>query len=199
MKLYNHFLVLGILGAAGRLLLALPKQPARPARIVEAVLAGNNTVYQNTTQALRSNKIPASVFQLKNLRTLSIKGMDCDYGDHNTCWMISEIPAQIVQLQQLERLYLPVNALTMIPAELGSLPKLKCLDLSDNPGLSAVDNVTKIQGLEQLYLYGCALTSLPKNVGALKKLKKLGLTGNNLPGAEQVRIKRVLPNCEIIL
>jgi len=89
--------------------------------------------------------------------------------------------------------------LTMIPAELGSLPKLKCLDLSDNPGLSAVDNVTKIQGLEQLYLYGCALTSLPKNIGTLKKLKKLGLTGNNLPGAEQVRIKRALPNCEIIL
>jgi hypothetical protein len=194
MRQYHYFLILGVLGVVGGLLFALLRQLIHS----EGALVANDIVYKNTTQALRSNEIPAAVFQLKNLRMLSIKGMDCDYIGNDSCWMLHEIPPSIGQLQQLEQLYLPVNALTMIPPEVGSLSKLKSLDLSDNPGLTAVDNVTKIQSLEQLYLYGCALTSLPKNIGTLKKLKRLGLTGNNLPDSEQVRIRRALPNCEII-
>lgn len=195
---YKSFLLAGAIIYAGLAAFAIAKQPAGPPRPAEIAQVRSDVVYQNTTRQLRSNKIPAQIFQLSNLRTLSIQGMDCDYGSSNNCWAISEIPPQIIQLQQLEQLYLPVNSLTTIPLELSDLPKLKCLDLSDNPGLATIDNVTKIQSLEQLYLSGCSLTSLPKNIGALKKLKRLGLTGNALSGTEQVRIKRALPNCKII-
>src|SRR5215204_4446108 len=70
-----------------------------------------DTVYSGSTRQFRSNKIPDSVFHMTNLRRLEIAGEDCDWRlfdkdghDITQCWMITEIPAQIKNLQKLTTL-----------------------------------------------------------------------------------------------
>jgi len=156
------------------------------------------TVYVTSTYKLRSRDIPEKVFQMINLKQLSIQGMDCDYGDTTTCWMIQEIPKQISNLKKLEILQLNVNAIRTVPKEIGDLKNLKTLDLTDNSALSDIEVVTNLTNLETLALFGCGFTKLPTDIEQLKKLKYLGLTGNNIDNVELDRIKKALPTCNII-
>ncbi len=156
-----------------------------------------DTSYHISTKEIKSNKIPDSVFNMPNLLTLNIKGMDCDYGNHDSCFMIGEIPANIKNLTALTSLSLTVNAIHSVPIEIAELKHLKSIDLTDNAGLNNIDNIEKLDSLEYLYLYGCGLTKLPVNIGNLHHLKELALTGNNIDAAEQTRIKKALPNCII--
>ena len=156
-----------------------------------------DTTYVASTQLLKSDKIPDSVFQMTNLRHLAINGMDCDHSDRTSCWMISEIPIEIKNLQNLTTLRLTLNAIKTIPNELTQLSHLRLIDLTDNAGLFEIDNISKIGSLEFLYLYGCGLTKLPNDIGNLTNLKELGLVGNSFDKTEQTRIKKALPNCNI--
>jgi Leucine-rich repeat (LRR) protein len=157
----------------------------------------SDTTYTTSTQQLKSDRIPDSVFRLTELRHLSINGMDCDYGDRTNCWMIKEISADIKNLKSLTTLRLTLNAIKAIPNELAELKNLTLIDLTDNPALTNINCLTQLANLQYLYLYGCGLTKLPDNIGDLKNLKALGLVGNHLDKAEQARIKKALPNCDI--
>src|SRR5687767_8327656 len=137
-----------------------------------------DTICTTSTYRLKSDKIPDSVFKMKDLMHLSISGMDCDYGDDKNCWIIKEIPAEIKNLKNLKTLRLTLNAFRVIPKELAELPNLILLDLTDNAGFTNVEGLSTIQNLQYLYLYGCGLRQLPKNIGDLKNLKELGLVGN---------------------
>ncbi len=167
------------------------------AKISHVGTVNGDTTFSTSTQQLKSDKIPDSVFQMTNLRHLSINGMDCDYGDKTNCWMIKEIPSDIKNLKNLTTLSLTLNAITTIPNELTDLNNLTLIDLTDNAGLTNINSLTKLPNLQYLYLYGCGLTELPDNIGDLKNLKELGLVGNHLDKAEQTRIKKALPNCII--
>jgi hypothetical protein len=162
------------------------------------IKSDTSTIFSSSTTKLKSNHIPDSIFQMTNLKHISIQGMDCDYSNRANCWMISEIPPQIKNLKNLESIHLNVNAISKIPIELAELDKLNSFDLSDNTGLSDISNLSKLKNLERLGLFGCNLTNLPADIGELKKLKYLGLTGNNIDPVELKRIKKVLPNCKII-
>ncbi|MDB5256168.1 MAG: disease resistance protein TAO1-like isoform [Chitinophagaceae bacterium] len=162
-------------------------------------------VYHSTTAELKSDKIPAYVFEMTELTDLSIQGMDCDYrvsddqgNDITQCWMIYEIPPEIKRLKHLESLRLNVNAITKLPPEIGELKQLKSLDLSDNLGLSDIQNVTALSNLEHLSLYGCSLDKLPADIGKLSKLTYLGLSGNAIDYMELARIRQALPDCEVV-
>lgn len=168
----------------------------KPNNIVSKVL-NLDTTYYKSTQQLKSNKIPDSVFQMIELRHLAISGMDCDYGDHLNCWEINELPPQISNLKKMTTLRLTVNSISKIPVELAALKNLKLIDLSDNAGLVNFGGISQLSSLEYLYLYGCGLTKLPDNIGDFKNLKELGLVGNKLDKTEQARIKNALPNCVI--
>jgi hypothetical protein len=178
-------------------LLIITSCSTKTVKISHVDTVNGDTTYNTSTQQLKSDKIPDSVFQMTNLRHLAINGMDCDYGDRTNCWMIKEIPAEIKNLKKLTTLRLTLNAVSTIPNELTELNTLTLIDLTDNAGLNNVDNLAKLQNLEHLYLYGCGLTKLPDNIGDLKNLKELGLVGNNLDNTERTRIKKALPNCII--
>ena len=161
-----------------------------------------DTVYSVSTKQLKSDKIPDSVFQMTNLQRLEIAGEDCDTQQFDKeganvaqCWMITEIPSQIKNLQKLITLRLTLNAIKTIPNELTELKDLKLLDLTDNAGLENVDNLAKMENIKYLLLYGCGLTKLPDSISNLKNLKELGLVSNNLDNAEKTRLRKVLPNC----
>ncbi len=170
----------------------------------QRISSDTTTIFISSTRELKSGLIPDSVFQMTNLRHLSIQGMDCDYrirddkgNDITKCWMIGEIPSKIKNLKKLEFLQLNVNAISAIPIELAELKYLKTLDLTDNLNLSNIDVIVKLENLEDLSLNGCNIRKLPEKIEQLKKLKALGLSGNPIEQKEKDRIKKSLPNCRI--
>ncbi len=163
-----------------------------------------DTVYISSTDVLKSNHIPDSVFQMKQLKKLWISGKDCDMGLHDDnkpedgiqCWMIKEIPAAIGNLTALDTLGLTLGLFGKFPAEISKLQKLKYLDLSDSY-MTSIDNLTALENLHHLLLYGCGLSKLPDSIGNLVNLKFIGLVGNHLDSFEINRIRKALPNCEV--
>jgi hypothetical protein len=154
------------------------------------------TTYTARTRDLKSNFIPDSVFEMRNLKILSITGMDCDYGS-DSCWSIRDLPARIGQLVNLEELILQVDEIPRLPEEVGRLQKLKRLILSDNGPTLDLTNITRISNLEYLNLDGCELERLPDRIGDLKHLRELEAVGNNFSPAERARIKKALPGCKV--
>lgn len=163
------------------------------------------TFFATSTFRIKSGIIPDSIFQMDQLRVLSITGMDCDYRVHDKngnditqCWSVHELSPKIGNLVQLETLLLPQNSIAELPESMNKLQRLKKFDLTDNAALKKINVLTQLPALEELYLYGCQLTQLPENIGALRNLKQLGLTGNYLSKIELARIKKALPNCTVI-
>ena len=163
------------------------------------------TIYATSTFLLKSGTIPDSVFQMDQLRVLSITGMDCDYREHDEngkditqCWSVHEISPKIGNLVNLETLWLPQNNIAELPETMNQLQRLKIIDLTDNTTLRKIDVLTQLPALEELYLYGCQLTRLPENIGALRNLKRLGLNGNYLSDEEKERITKALPGCAFV-
>lgn len=164
-----------------------------------------DTAYITSTEALKRDEIPDSVFAMTQLRVLSISGMDCDYViiDKNgnpvkDCWMIRSIPPAIGQLKKLHALRITLGSFSVLPAEIAVLKKLRVVDFTDG-ALVNVDALGNLDQLEELYLYGCNLEHLPGDLSHWKKLKHLGLTGNPyISDAEKARVKAALPGCEIV-
>ena len=163
-----------------------------------------DTVYIASTEMLKSNHIPDSVFQMKNLKQLWISGKDCHQGLHDDnkpndgikCWMINKIPPEIGNLSELDTLGLTLGVFGKFPDDISKLKKLRYLDLTDSY-MSNIDNLTSLKNLNHLLLYGCGLSKLPDNIGDLTNLKFIGLVGNNLDSSEINRIKKALPNCKV--
>ncbi len=62
---------------------------------------------------------------------------------------------------------------------------------------SKVGNWKELLSLQRLYLHNNQLTSLPAEIGKLVSLQTLYLDNNPISKAEQKRIKKLLPNCEV--
>jgi hypothetical protein len=163
----------------------------------------SDTVYIASTEGLKSNLIPDSVFKMTQLKTLMIFGRDCHVREYDKngkditqCWMIKEIPSAIGNLSNLDTLRLTLGVFRKFPTEVAKLQKLRYLDLTDSY-MSDIDNLTSLKSLNHLLLYGCGLSKLPNDIGALSNLQFIGLVGNNLDSLEINRIKKALPNCEV--
>lgn len=101
--------------------------------------------------------IPAEVFERTELKYLSVWGMDCDF-EPIECLAIEELPAAIGQLKNLEELHLGLNYIRTLPPEILQLKKLKHLDLTENPGFTGVETVSKMTWLKNFSCFGCHLT-----------------------------------------
>jgi len=113
-------------------------------------------------------------------RKLSLSGMG-----------ITELPAKLGQLTQLQILDLAHNGLTALPEVVGQLTQLQILNLDYN-GLTALPGVVgQLTQLQYLSLANNGLTALPVGVGQLKQLQSLDLSNNRLTalpeGVEQLR------------
>lgn len=120
--------------------------------------------------------IPSDLFLLSNLRELIISSYVGDY--------TNVIPSGINRLSNLEELSLHGRFKGTIPKEIGSLQKLKYLELSD-AGLSGAipSEIGQLTQLEYLDLQMNQLSGeLPESMGNLRKLRHVILRSNQLSG-----------------
>ncbi|MEH1888766.1 MAG: COR domain-containing protein [Nostoc sp.] len=93
---------------------------------------------------------------------------------------LTTLPEDMICLQQLSCLYLGGNQLTALPEAVTRLQQLTILDLSVNKLTTLLEAVTRLQQLTTLYLKGNQLTTLPEDIICLQHLTCLYLGGNQL-------------------
>ena len=111
---------------------------------------------------------------------------------------LASLPESIGNLTNLKELYLSDNKLTNLPKSIGKLTNLEKLFLSDNKLTNLPKSIVNLTNLKELYLYGNNLTSLPESIVNLTNLKELDLYGNPISDEEKGRIKKLLPDTNIL-
>jgi energy-coupling factor transporter ATP-binding protein EcfA2 len=187
------------LGLAYNQLTILPKEIGELKNLTWLVLDNN-----------KLTKLPKEVGELKNLTWLAL--------DNN---QLTDLPKEIGQLKDLTWLSLANNQLTslwqgigelknlssidlkgnqlsVLPGEIGGLEYLFYLYLNNNQLTSLPPEIGKLKNLYALDLSYNQLTSLPKEIGELQYLNSLTLNGNKISKDEINKLKKLLPNCEII-
>ncbi len=97
---------------------------------------------------------------------------------------LTEIPAEVFELKQLESLNLSRNQLKYLPESISNLSNLTQLDLSYNQLINLPKSITNLSNLTQLYLSYNQITNLPESISNLSNLTQLYLSYNqitNLP------------------
>lgn len=94
---------------------------------------------------------------------------------------------------------LSMNNLGTFPAKIIGMMNLKFLDLSYNNLAFLPMEISKMEGLQFLDLTGNKLTFIPDFIGKLANLKQIILKETNLSSSEIQKLKRLLPNCKVIV
>lgn len=123
-------------------------------------------------------------------------GVTCDAGHVNLLNfysnnLVGAIPAQLEDLNSLQRLDLGFNQLSgSIPVELGNLPNLQFLLLNANQLNGGIPvELGGLSNLEDLYLSNNQLSgSIPVELGTLSSLQSLALSANQLSGSIPVEL-----------
>jgi hypothetical protein len=91
---------------------------------------------------------------------------------------LTELPAEIKSLENLNTLNLSYNQLKSLPDWIGGLRRLRELDISGNNHLKSLPgSLGLLHDLEELDISGTSLGKIPKCIRRLKKLKALSLGG----------------------
>lgn len=123
-------------------------------------------------------------------------------------------------LKKLEYLDLHLNNLTELPEALSNLESLKVLDVTNNsfrnpsnlslpPNLELLNftncdltefpaGILKLVRLSELYISDNAIDSIPGAISDLESLEVLRISGNPLSSEDEKRLKKLLPNCNIV-
>ncbi|KAG2424858.1 hypothetical protein HYH02_015121 [Chlamydomonas schloesseri] len=91
---------------------------------------------------------------------------------------LSELPAEVAELTELEELQLSGNCLTQLPDCISRLTALRRLGLAGNLLTELPPGIGALTALEGLWLHGNLLTTLPPQLGRLGALRALSLAGN---------------------
>ncbi|KAL9983586.1 hypothetical protein ACROYT_G005781 [Oculina patagonica] len=104
---------------------------------------------------------------------------------------LTQVPPEVLNLQQLEFLYLEGNAISSLPEELfDCLPNLRWLDLRNNRITEIPPIIGKHRNLRNLLLEGNTIESLPLELGLLKSLSGLNLSNNPLEFPPSVIVEK---------
>jgi len=127
---------------------------------------------------------------LKNIKTLTSFSQ---YGKG-----LETIDPRIGELVNLKELYLGKNEFEMIPQEIFELEKLEQFHIYNTNLKSIPKEIGKLQNLKFLFINDNNIEVLPKELGELKKLIFIKIDGNPLKEGELDKLKKMLPNCQIM-
>lgn len=109
-----------------------------------------------------------------------------------------EMPSEITELTQLNRLIAPGMKFTAVPSSIGNLKDLVALNLKGSNLKEVPESIGKLKKLKTLNLGNNDLTTLPASIQNMTELKSLVLKGNNFSKEELDKIKAMLPaKCKI--
>ncbi|MDA8446539.1 Fic family protein [Paracidovorax valerianellae] len=114
------------------------------------------------------HELPENIGQAGELVMLEIKNNG----------QLTELPASMADLKKFEVIEASRCNLVVLP-EGGMGPKIRQIDLSDNPGLRHLPEIfAEGTNIEHLELKGCSLSNIPDGIGRLPKLRALNLADN---------------------
>jgi Leucine-rich repeat (LRR) protein len=123
------------------------------------------------TNAHDIERLPAEIFELPNLRSLTIR----------IHWNASSDPLEglnrIDKLEHLEQLSLHSKGITRLPDGFASLKKLEKLNLKDNENLVDISNLRDLPLLKELNLASTGITEIGESFSSLKSLESLYISG----------------------
>lgn len=93
---------------------------------------------------------------------------------------LAVVPEALGHLKQLRNLNLAYNQLTSVPAILGQLTQLQELNLAGNRLSVGFETLGQLTQLRILNLTSTGLTAVPETLGQLSQLQELNLAGNRL-------------------
>jgi hypothetical protein len=91
-----------------------------------------------------------------------------------------QLPSEIGKLKNLGKLLLATNKLTTLPPEIGNLTKLTYLDVSQNAFTQLPDLFEKLENLKYFYAAYNQIEVLPDSMRHLKNLTLLYMRGNGI-------------------
>ena len=140
------------------------------------------------TKLANRDSLPEEMFQLTELRELTVKGCRLCIVNQN-----------IDKLTKLERLNLDKNKLLRLPESIGNLKKLKYLCISRNIMETLPNSISNLKQLTYIDAWDNPLYELPESIKSLQKtLKTLDLRQIPLTKPEYKAMQELLPDTEIL-
>lgn len=134
----------------------------------------------------RTCNVPKELWTLTNLTKVKI-----------TNAYLTEIPAAIGSLQQLNELCLEGNLISDVPEELYTVKNLTYLNLGHNKVKSLSPSIKKLEKLDYIGVYYNPIKAFPEEIDALKELSFLSCWKTALPQSEILKARAKLPKTEV--
>lgn len=135
----------------------------------------------------KRKEIPEQVRNFVNLRELILSKNN-----------IRELPDWIGEMRSLRRLDVSNNNLTALPATIGKLDSLVYLLLNRNRIEALPAEIGDMSSLEEIELWDNELSIVPDEIRNLRRLKMLELRGILFSPDEQDRIRKLLPETDVL-
>ena len=156
--------------------------------IEEALLEPERVYRLRLTKLANRDSLPEELFQLTELRELTVKGCRLCIVNQN-----------ISKLQRLQILNLDKNKLLRLPESIGELQDLRLLVISRNILETFPESISKLKCLTTIDAWDNPLYVLPESIAALQKtLKTLDLRQIPLTKSEYEAMETLLPETEIL-
>lgn len=156
---------------------------------IEEALATKEKVYRlKLTKLPQKDSLPEEIFQLTELRELTVKGCKLNLLNQN-----------ISKLQHLRLLNLDRNRLLRLPNSIGELNELEMLIISRNMIEILPDSIAKLKSLHTIDAWDNPMYVLPESITHLQNtLKTLDLRQIPLTKWEYEAMEQLLPKTDIL-
>ena len=156
---------------------------------IEAALKSEKQVYRlKLTKLANRDSLPEELFQLTELRELTVKGC-----------RLCVLNQNIDKLTKLESLNLDKNKLLRLPESIGNLKNLKYLCISRNIIETLPNSISNLSQLAYIDAWDNPLYILPETIKSLQKtLQTLDLRQIPLTKSEYKAMEELLPYTEIL-
>lgn len=156
--------------------------------IEEALLHVDKAYRLKLVNKRKMDSLPEKIFQLKNLRELTVKGCKLEVLNRRIC-----------ELDQLIYLNVGSNRLVRLPESIGDMKELKGLVISRNKIYELPESIGEMKKLEIIDAWDNPLYVLPASITQLAEtLKIFDLRQVAIRSSELEQMEKLLPNTNIL-